>query len=336
MPESDAIPVKFFREIMVLPLALSSHADCEHLQHWCQEIEKASPWKAVNAGGSEGHGLLRHVPPSMAYEPFSRRMPSRQAPQETPETYDRRWAYAEAAYFHPFVQRFLYADGTGADSALRLFRRHDIRSLRVVLGYGCDIAHDKSTVQAFAIDLAVERLDLYVMLEPGLAMLVVEVAAPADAQVTLLRELPLAAKSTVMLGGRPFEVSGSRSRLTLAEVLALHDGLRRVYPPFFDSLGGERSDGSRHPPQYRINFFPAEVIPRTTKPSAAAVDRDFDFSSRDALWAVETLLDHPPHLPVAPWWRSLLEPVIDLSVSSTEQDAPHWRQVIDDRVIGID
>jgi len=76
--------------------------------------------------------------------------------------------YAEFVAFMPDVQRFLYGEG-GDDaygaSPIRIFRRHDVATMRVTLRPGQP-----------AIDFAVVRIELYFFYDIDLAILVIEVA----------------------------------------------------------------------------------------------------------------------------------------------------------------
>eukprot|EP01041_Mallomonas_annulata_P020203 gene20203-39879_t len=79
--------------------------------------------------------------------------------------------YNEFVTFLPYVQRFLYGEGHAKGggqvhgSPMRVFRRHDVSAVRVVLRPGAD-----------AITLNVVHVDLYFFLDLDLVLLNVEVA----------------------------------------------------------------------------------------------------------------------------------------------------------------
>lgn len=105
--------------------------------------------------------------------------------------------YAEALYFHEFVQDFLYRRHDGRDSAppFHLFAREDVKQVEVTFGNGATGEVKRQ--------LDVERLNLY-LFRTGAAILVLEVAA-----------------------------KGKPCGWTLAEFQTFHDSFRRLYAPFF-------------------------------------------------------------------------------------------------------
>jgi len=83
--------------------------------------------------------------------------------------------YQEFVTFLPFVQRFLYGEGrsqahagdtTGAESGMKVFRRHDVRRLRL-----------RTRPQDEPLTLDVIHIDLYFFFDVDVVMLNVEVAA---------------------------------------------------------------------------------------------------------------------------------------------------------------
>ena len=94
--------------------------------------------------------------------------------------------YHEFVTFLPPAQRFLYGqgigkkiDGTSGESPIKVMRRNDIASVRVVLTEGAD-----------AIDLSVAHVDLYFFYDIDVAILVLEVFA---------NDIPLPVAQDVML-----------------------------------------------------------------------------------------------------------------------------------------
>lgn len=115
-------------------------------------------------------------------------------------------AYAEYAYFHDFVQHFLFkapAEDRQEPPAFRLFQRKGVSGLRATI-------RDEGRERSF--QFSVPRINLY-LLDVGVAMLAVELH---------------------------WSHSETSATLTLADVLALNDRLRRAHAPFLDR--GEKDD----------------------------------------------------------------------------------------------
>src|SRR5262249_23716631 len=136
--------VRHFRQILLWPLQLIPLREGAQVQrHW--EVLQASgadhPWREVidEFGGAPGHYQERH--------------------------------YNELVTFLPYVQRFLYGEGTAeadapGDSPMRVFRRNDIAAVRVATDPG-----------GRPIELRIAHIDLYFFLDIDIVLLNVEVYA---------------------------------------------------------------------------------------------------------------------------------------------------------------
>jgi hypothetical protein len=201
--------------------------------------------------------------------------------KETEAQYIERMNFAETAYFHPFVQDFLFGGGH-----CEYFHRkpgEEIRTLRVAARYGYGLPD-------FLVDLAVDRCELAIIAEPGLALLTLEVAAGPDTPVR--------------------RATGATCSFSLGDALALHDCLRRVYPPYFTGPGASTP--------YDTSLFPinVEINPKTPLADAA-------FPSCAKLDYVKAELLDKRRCAYAPWWKEILGPVAVPEIFS---------QISDDRI----
>jgi hypothetical protein len=212
------------------------------------------------------------------------------------EDYDRQQAYAEQIYFHPFVRRFLFNTGAGAPCT-HFVRRDEqaITSLQLKTKYGPE------ELGSYAVELTVERCTLTAIPAVGLVLLVFEVAAPATA--TLTRTKP--------------QAFASHTGLTLADALSIHDTLRRLFPPYYTADG------------YNGALFP-ESVEFLSSPSAAAVAAGGDRLKALQHTALELATAGSPEDLWAPWWESLLQPL--LGQREEAQSLPRFRQVVDERI----
>lgn len=122
-------------------------------------------------------------------------------------------AYAEAVYFHEFIQAFLYREPDGKDEPpFRLFRRTDVRHARLRFNRMVDKAVDKT--------VDVERVNLYIF-RTGVAVFTMDMIVPVT------------------------DGKSATSGWTLAEFQTFHDLVRRAYAPFFImNDDGRRVNGS--------------------------------------------------------------------------------------------
>ena len=135
--------------------------------------------------------------------------------------------YNEFVAFLPYVQRFLYGEGRarrdaadrGSDSPMRVFRRHDLRAVRVVALEG-----------APAVRLELKHVDLYFFYDLDVVMLNVEVQAddlPLPLATELLYRFGRAYPSGWDADGRPLHCLHSVEWLGEGDaVLARSDGQR--------------------------------------------------------------------------------------------------------------
>lgn len=116
-------------------------------------------------------------------------------------------AYAEAVYFHEFIQAFLYRQPREDEQPpFRLFRRNDIHHARVRFAGG----------QEKRVD--VERVNLYIF-RTGVAVFTMDLVIPTSDQDT------------------------ATSGWTLGEFQTFHDLVRRAYAPYFTMGEDHRSNG---------------------------------------------------------------------------------------------
>jgi hypothetical protein len=145
-PVGDGRPVRQFRQILLWPLQLMPLRESAQIQNHWQVLEQAgtgNPWFEA------GHGI----------EAESGTLQERQ--------------YAEFVTFLPYVQRMLYGEGkgrgtAGAESPIRIFRRADVRSVRMRYP-----GNGESRERVFEV----ARVDLYFFYDLDVALLVVEIAA---------------------------------------------------------------------------------------------------------------------------------------------------------------
>ncbi|CAH0343032.1 hypothetical protein [Rhizobium sp. CECT 9324] len=119
-------------------------------------------------------------------------------------------AYAEAVYFHEFVQAFLYRQHESKDklAPFRLFRRSDVRAAKIVFQVGS--GQVEKTVE-------VERVNLYIF-RTGVALFTMDMVIPQIGEA-------------------------SSCGWSLAEFQNFHDCVRRLYAPYFLNNGAFRCQG---------------------------------------------------------------------------------------------
>ena len=141
--------VRHFRQMLLWPLQLMPAQD---------EQDQRSHWQVLEA--SDSARLWSRVEDEFTADPS--------------QFHERH--YKEFVSFLPYVQRFLYGESRGArpqvregppgESALRVYRRHDITALRVILRAGSE-----------PLVLKVVHIDLYFFDDVDIALLNVEVMA---------------------------------------------------------------------------------------------------------------------------------------------------------------
>ncbi|MBK4721910.1 hypothetical protein JJL56_23945 [Azospirillum sp. YIM DDC1] len=152
--------------------------------------------------------------------------------------------YAEAVYFHPFVQRLLYAKPeTGVAAPTRLFRRTKDHSIDRVEAIFRDSRPDG--IDGFAITFSVDRLNLY-LIDPGIVVLVVEIACVGASAV------------------RDWNVSGvfsSPRDMTVRDAQVVLDQFRRSYAPYWNN-------GAPAALPHEVTWLgPADIAARFTAPT---------------------------------------------------------------------
>ena len=160
---ATSVTVKHLRQVLLWPLRLMptpGPSGASHRMPWqvLRGLGEASPWREVvdEFTGDKARFHERH--------------------------------YNEFVTFLPYVQRFLYGDGRSrrdaagrdADAPMRVFRRHDVRHVRVVARPGDE-----------PVTLDIVHVDLYFFYDVDVVLLNVEVAASdltlAQAQEQLYR-----------------------------------------------------------------------------------------------------------------------------------------------------
>lgn len=311
MTDPDAIAasqaVTMFREILFLPLRLTRYEDRDLLERQFDSLP--GPWR-------KSEKSLAFPPSSKVWPTASSRAKVKDGGiDEDAEDYQLRQAYGEIAYFHPYVQRFLY--GFSASDRPIATRIHDgIEKACVRIAYddpwpGAVAAFPEAT--EFECELPVERIELNLVKELGLVLMVLELAA--DANIPLKR----------FAGNK--EIDG-KHQISMPEVLALKDALRRVYPPYFEALGRVKNGDTNETVEmakWKRSLFPESV--RFIGPGApeAGVQAMGGTKAR----AIAAGLAENGALPVAPWWQALLHPLLS---AKGVAGAPLLEQVVDDRM----
>ncbi|MDB5849921.1 MAG: hypothetical protein JWP29_3673, partial [Rhodoferax sp.] len=148
----------------------SATANPPSVRHFQQAL--LWPLRLMPVRGSEG----KHAKPWQLLADMGDRSPWREVVDEyngSSEAFHERH-YNEFVTFLPYVQRFLYGEGrarggkgaAATGSPMRVFRRHDVASVRVTPRLG-----------DAAIKLDIVHVDLYFFLDVDLVLLNVEVSA---------------------------------------------------------------------------------------------------------------------------------------------------------------
>lgn len=309
--------VTLFREILFLPLRLSSPDDRNELAALFAALPPRWAVPSDNLAFQNASAVWPIWPEPAGNAPGES---SGQARDKSNGEYRLVQAYNEAAYFHPYVQRFLYGFGE-ANAALRPVetRMHNgIDRIKIRMDYNDGKGAVKSCPSAthFEIEMAVDRIELNHVREPGLIILIVELACRADAPLR-------------RFDGEGGEIPGLHL-VSMAEVLALKDGVRRLYPPYFTGLSRNQvdMDGVKSvtaEAHWARHFFPASVQFLGSDPAGADAAV---FDGAEAFAMAEGLA-LKGNLPAAPWWRALLAPLLDAKGKSGK---PLVQQVVDERM----
>jgi hypothetical protein len=140
--ETSRTVVRHFRQVLLWPLQLMPIREGAQVQNHWEALEGVEPWREVRDKFGEG-GLFqeRH--------------------------------YSEFVTFLPHVQRFLYGEGRSLKtqqeyraSPLRVFRRSDVKAVRITLNEG-----------EAALEFQVSHVDLYFFFDIDLVLLSLEICA---------------------------------------------------------------------------------------------------------------------------------------------------------------
>lgn len=180
----DGDSVRFLNQILVWPLRLCVPEHARNSGSWMAILDRVLREKKLGAAAWE---------PVNSVKPRGERVEG---------------SYSEFVYFHPFVQRFLYAANTGDQDGPTFFAhyaRRDVHRVRVHLKYKNESQDDGHKIEEeLDVTLQVGRLQLYVF-DVGLVFLVMD----------LRHDGPL----------------------PLYQVQELSNRIRRVYPPYWDDDG---------------------------------------------------------------------------------------------------
>ncbi len=116
--------------------------------------------------------------------------------------------------------------------------------------------------------------------------------------------------------------SPERTDIRLTDALAIQDMIRRSYPAFFHDSG----EPERFPVRFELQFASGAMVATGVTPVLRG-DMCDDHSRH---------VDRTRHAPVAPHWRTLVEPLQiegHVNRSRAESGAPVWQHVIDERMI---
>lgn len=263
------LPVRLFREILLWPLAFDVGDDGKGMAGLAAQL-RGTQWKEVE-------DPRRHLREDGTDDPLPRE------------------AYAEVVYFHPFVQRFLFADPTTEDREsrpMRLFQRTDVTRVRLTWG--------GSEPKIFA--LTVDRVNLY-LFDSGIVILVVEIST-TDGRAVLDVEPSLTLDPSF---------SRDMRSLTVADVQNILCRFRRAYPPFWN----------RNNPGYC--FQSVEWLCGSAPLPGPGPEEAGALSAR---------LNNSGEPPTLPHWRVLLSPLRLRAYCprGTPEHAAALRHVVDDRI----
>jgi len=280
---ADHIPVTLYRQCLIWPLVLAAEDGSD--DSGPREIAE----RAIKDLQAPSNSAWVEIEEPLFYlEPEGAETPSRET-------------YQEFVYFHPFVQRFLYGEpkpkpkpGEDRKPPFRIFRRANLCSFAAKVWNGV-IDEDVT------ITLCVARLHLYVTLDTGNIVLVLELASDDGMAAT--------------------DSKGVRRRLTLADVQAFFDYARRAYPPYWNVS----KNGNGLP---ELRKCPAEVRLRW---GGEATERLYQMPTVERCRAVIRWTRHPP---VAEHWSDLLAPLrfAREDRSASPGNLPILRHVLDDRI----
>ena len=287
------VSIAEFRQILIWPLALSDpdHNDnlgvAEIIRQEAARLDREHMFDGVAATWQRVPDPLFHLKMEVG-EP--------QGPDVK-----RQEPYAEFAYFHDFVQRFLYPDRQkhlSGEAAFHLFQRSDIRGVQADIG-------------TLTFAFRVERCNLY-LFRTGVAILVLEITSKGG---TVAESVP---DTSIRANGKS---------LTLEHVLLFQDCFRRVYTPYF-SWENERYQPSEVPRQ--ITWLGEDGTALASEAGALPLEKE-----------MERLAEHREPPVFSHWRWLLGLKLRGYGQQAEEMSAAHngkqegqacWRHVIDDRI----
>lgn len=287
------IPVTLFREILMLPLALVAPTNPGRR---AQPQSDGSDDPTVRLVDEAVERLEGPASPWLR-EPDLLRHLSNEA--DNSEAVD---AYEEFVYYPSYLQRLLYGlqkdrggAARGTHPPLRLYRRHRPCALDIEAPTG-------EAGRTVPLRLNVERCNLY-LVNTGVLILVVEVAVGLDVGTSPGGEVP--------------HGTGQESRLSLADVMAVHECIRRVFPPFFVK------DRAEHFPRALAWVHDRETAPPVPPIEGAA-----------PVTCLATVQQHRA-TPIVPAWATLLLPLRFEGDREGRDDELRLRQLGDDRAYAM-
>lgn len=304
--KSGDIPVQMFRQVLLFPLrlertdhrpALKDHLNCLDRARW-------SGVKNIDTVSQSRIWPPRDVPQAVAGKPVSERR------IESATSFKKRHDYAEAAYFHPFVQRFLYSEGRRKElSHLVTLKRKGLEALIVEADYGWLMpTRSGKAFDRFSIRLEVERANCHYVPDPGIIVFSMEVAAGADASVL---RFETGKDGAAGIPGTP----------SLAEIQSVMDCLRRSFPPYFTAVDEGTGENA-----WNRALFPRAV---TLLGGAYGTGLRLSLSQVEIDRMIDRMLQPEQLHPLAPWWSEIF---CGFNMDQSEGCGPLLQQIGDERM----
>lgn len=338
------MPVAEFRQILVWPLALAhpgltsapTNAPWQSSAQLAASVadalaaQKDSRWKEQPDGLKHilRHTNVRRPEPKKPKDENGTDDKPDDAPRPSIEKLLRTHSYCEYVFFHPFVQRFLYAspnsETSGDHAGFRLFQRNDLKRLEVDIP--TDFPADTEARAYTRFRLAIDRLNLYVF-DCGVAILALEVVGQSATDYPAKVKTP--ATET------PSDQPPAPRDLTVADVQRFQNAFRRCYAPY--ALPAKDSKWHPHEVPSRVAFYENESEADISPKIEVKIDPD---TFKDAEKAAVSP-DGARQMPFFKHWCNLLPldldgvaaPSLDLDgVAAPSDGALRWRHVVDDRM----
>jgi hypothetical protein len=215
------------------------------------------------------------------------------------------FAYGEFVYFHEFIQTLIYGrEGEERGTDLTVFERRDLQSLTITLNKSL-LGSKEYITGKFTARLAIDRLRL-MLFNTGVAVAMIELSGA-----------PGCISADELAQGLPF---------SLAHIMAIQNGVRRVYPPYFK----KEKDGTLSMPEY-----PSKWVLEAEDGTCCT----FEETASDFLKIVggppAAPGKHPPPRidPLARIWSHALSPLKIAGAEGVDPREPDvFRQVVDERM----